>query len=92
MSARGHHGNLQGASHHLDLFESNTGRSNSDNIIPQHEEEFEEEERILHETYGAVDPKEDPLQLEHMMGFGGDYRQTIEFIPGEPNLVCKRYT
>ena len=32
-----------------------------------------------------------PVQLEHMIGFAGDYEDTIIFVPNEDNLFIKRY-
>ncbi len=82
---------LQGASHHQDLFESNTRRDDPDKIVPQDDTEFEEEEKLLAETYGAIDPKDDPLQLEHMIGYSGDFRQSHTFVPGNGNKYYRGY-
>ena len=34
---------------------------------------------------------DDPLQLEHILGYSGDYRKTILCVPGDENLYVKRY-
>lgn len=96
MSARGLqlHGSLQGASHHQDLFESKTNRENNEDTVGIHAhqsvEEIEQQDRLLQEIYGTAKNGEDPLQLEHMIGYGGDYRQTMVFIPGTDSKYAKR--
>lgn len=32
----------------------------------------------------------DPLQLEHMLGYAGEYRKTILALPGHENIYVKR--
>ena len=75
MSARGkvHH---HGASHHADLFES-ASHSNADDTSDQLLDEFSPrvQEQKIHEIYGDV--SSDPLQLEHIIGYDGAYRQTV---------------
>jgi len=34
----------------------------------------------------------DPLQLEHMLGYAGDYRSTVLALPYDENLYIKRYS
>ena len=34
---------------------------------------------------------EDPLQLEHILGYAGDYSKTILALPGDENVFIKRY-
>lgn len=43
----------------------------------------------LQDAYGVGDEESDPLQLEHMIGYAGDYRKTVLSIPGRPNLYVK---
>lgn len=90
MSARGnsvHHGNMQGASHHADLFESKSTRSQREEDV---EKELYQEAQLLHETYGATsDAKGDPLILEHMLGCGGQFRQTVAALPTSPDHFVK---
>lgn len=45
--------------------------------------------RLLQEEYGTSDPQDDPLQLEHMLGYAGDFRKTVLTIPFNENLYVK---
>ncbi len=33
----------------------------------------------------------DPLQLEHMLGYAGEYRKTVLALPGHDQLYVKRF-
>ena len=53
--------------------------------------------REMKQTYGlsnvGIDDGgdyDDPLQLEHILGYSGDYRKTILCVPGDENLFVKR--
>ncbi len=56
-------------------------------------------QRELADTYGLGESSkdedkeyQDPLQLEHILGYAGDYRRTILCLPGNENLYVKRYS
>mmetsp|Transcript_9578 Transcript_9578/g.14420 ORF Transcript_9578/g.14420 Transcript_9578/m.14420 type:complete len:697 (-) Transcript_9578:178-2268(-) len=95
MSARDHthQGHLQGASHHPEIFLPPTDRT-EEKLVEQKEvleDDFSPEiqDKILHETYGAGDASEDPLQLEHMVGFGGEFPNSVVSLPLDDNLFTK---
>lgn len=44
----------------------------------------------LHEQYGLEGGEDsDPLQLEHMLGFAGDFRRTLSFCPNKPDYYIR---
>jgi hypothetical protein len=52
-----------------------------------------EKESNLREQYGIqVGEVSDPLQLEHMLGYCGDYRKTVLCIPTNEQLFVRRYS
>jgi hypothetical protein len=51
-----------------------------------------EKEVNMRDQYGLQGGEDsDPLQLEHMMGFSGDYRKTLLCMPSNENLFARRY-
>lgn len=45
----------------------------------------------VHQQYGiAGSEEEDPLQLEHMLGYAGDFRKTVLSMPNNDDLYVKR--
>jgi hypothetical protein len=44
----------------------------------------------LHELYGAGNLDEDPLQLEHMIGFNGENHNAVMTLPYSDGLYVKR--
>lgn len=84
MSARG-------AQHRPDLFESARGSERvveadheMDNLDPAaHDDE-------LHDLYGAGKLDEDPLQLEHMIGFNGENHNAVMSLPNSDGAYVKR--
>ena len=44
--------------------------------------------RDQYEDVGTAE--DDPLQLEHILGYAGDYRNTVLALPGNENLYVKR--
>ena len=91
MSARGQP-KPGGAQHRPDLFESARGSARNeskedfemDNLDPAaHDQE-------LHEMYGAGNMDEDPLQLEHMIGFNGENHNAVMTIPDSDGNFVKR--
>lgn len=45
----------------------------------------------LQDIYGVKGADEDPLQLEHMLGFAGNFQKTVLCIPNDENAYVKRY-
>lgn len=43
------------------------------------------------EFQGSSINETDPLQLEHMLGYAGEYRKTVIALPGNDELYVKRY-
>jgi hypothetical protein len=85
MSARG-------ATNRSELFVQNTGRSDSKiNELEELKDDYSPEiqDKLLHETYGAGDASEDPLQLEHMIGFGGEFPFSVITLPLNDSLFAK---
>jgi hypothetical protein len=76
MSAR----SATGASHRSDLFsarsEINTGRESKYDEYDGKQQEPTDEQN--------------PLQIEHMLGYAGDYRKTILASPSEEGVFMKR--
>jgi hypothetical protein len=51
----------------------------------------EEKERNIRDQYGIANGEEaDPLQLEHMLGYCGDYRKTVLCMPNDENTFIRR--
>lgn len=44
----------------------------------------------LQGDYGVPAMEEDPLQLEHMLGYSGNFRRTVLALPHDDNLYVKR--
>lgn len=87
MSARG-------AANHAELFVQQSTRSESK--ISEFEELKDDyspeiQDKLLHDTYGAGDASEDPLQLEHMIGFGGEFPCSVISLPLNDCLFAKWY-
>lgn len=43
-----------------------------------------------YEQYGLQGEAQDPLQLEHMLGYAGEYRKTVLSLPSDDQLYVKR--
>jgi hypothetical protein len=51
----------------------------------------EEKDRNVRDQYGLANAEEaDPLQLEHMLGYCGDYRKTVLCMPNDENMFIRR--
>jgi hypothetical protein len=68
---------------------SATQRASSE--IDDYEPAIQQRDREMEEAYGMEPIDQDPLQLEHMLGFAGEYRRTILAMPGDDNLYIKWY-
>ena len=86
-----------GASNRSDLFSSRESLQNQNSNGNKNDAgEFSPnaKQRQLAETYGLgnenSNPNEDPLQLEHILGYSGDFRKTIVCLPGNENFYVKR--
>lgn len=90
MSARG---GPVGASNRSDLFMSASARRDDEPPRPSAriEEKLESSRDLVQEEYGVSSADDDPLQLEHILGYAGDYRRTLISIPGSEGLFIKRY-
>jgi hypothetical protein len=76
-----------GASNRADLF------SSRDQVEKTVDGEFSPnaKQREISEAYGMDGTNnDDPLQLEHILGYAGDFRNTIICLPGNENLYIKR--
>jgi hypothetical protein len=84
MSAR----NPVGASNRSDLFSSRSEvkLQNTEPVSTR-----DENRRRLQDEYGTSDPEDDPLQLEHMLGYAGDFRKTVLTAPYDDNVYIKRF-
>ena len=80
-----------GASNRADLFSSRTGAVESKDPESKANEPSSPnaKQKQLQEAYGMSDGSNDPLQLEHMLGFAGDYRRTILALNGDENRYVK---
>ena len=78
---------MSARSNRSELFSS---RSNgNDNVkLPQQQQQQQQQQQYDDDNniYGAED---DPLQLEHIIGYAGDYRQTIVTLPQDENIYLK---
>ena len=91
-----------GASNRSNLFSSrkendptsNSGRSaatqRAGSEIDDHLPGAQQRDREMEEAYGMEPIDQDPLQLEHILGFAGEYRRTVLAMPGNDNLYIKR--
>ena len=77
MSSR----NAVGASHRSDLFTSRSDLTGRESKQDEYEAKQQEQE-----------DNNNPLQLEHMLGYSGDYRKTILASPSNENVFMKRYS
>lgn len=74
-----------GASHHREIFMPTSGGRGSSR--PEEKKEIEDDfsphiqDTKLHDTYGAGDYQQDPLQLEHTVGYGGEYSNNLWSLP-----------
>ena len=85
-----------GAQNRPDLFESardhKSGRPES---VRKDDEEMDKldpasRDQELHEMYGAGSVDEDPLQLEHMIGFNGGNQRAVLALPNHDGKYVKR--
>lgn len=56
----------------------------------QENEDFNENNNNIQEIFGTPRAEDDPLQLEHTIGYSGSYRQTLHSVPYDGNLFVKR--
>lgn len=45
----------------------------------------------IHQQYGLPDEAMDPLQLEHVLGYAGNYRSTVHALPIDDESYIKTY-
>ena len=82
-----------GASARSELF---SGRSNSGNVgvpmpsVASADDRLPSNRDRLQSDYGVGAQEDDPLQLEHMLGYSGDYRRTVLALPNKENVYVKR--
>lgn len=50
-----------------------------------------ERENSRYEEQKSYEDEQNPLQLEHMLGYGGDLRKTLLASPSNENIYYKRY-
>ena len=94
MSARGQP-KPGGAQTRPDLFESARGSGRSARNEQKEDAEMDAldpaaRDEELHEMYGAGKMDEDPLQLEHMIGFNGDNKNNVLMLPNTDGSFVKR--
>lgn len=93
MSARDHqHNHMSGAANHPEIFYPQSSRTEGkieDQEELQDDYSPELQDKILHDTYGAGDASDDPLQLEHMIGFGGEFPFSVINLPLNDSLYAK---
>ena len=70
-----------GASNRSDLFSS---RSDIKSTGREYKEQYENEQKQ------EVEEDQNPLQIEHMLGYAGDYGKTILASPCDENIFMKR--
>lgn len=80
MSARA----AVGVSNRAGLFENEAPGA------PGAEPQPEDEHHKMHEVLGTPRPDEDPLQMEHMIGYAGLYKNTVIAVPNRENTFVKR--
>ncbi len=69
-----------GASNRSDLF---SARSDAQSTARESKyDEYEQPQEVVDD--------QNPLQLEHMLGYAGDYRRTILASPSHENIFMKR--
>ncbi len=54
------------------------------------EEPIQENTTNMHEIMGTPRPEDDPLQLEHMIGYAGLFKGTLLAVPNRENTFIKR--
>jgi hypothetical protein len=86
---------------HADLFQpassarDSSGRQDYQPAAPQDQQEILDDysphiqDQLIHETYGAGDYQEDPLQLEHVVGFGADSPTNLCSLPLNEYTIAK---
>lgn len=83
------------ASQHPDLFIQQSERSERSERNIQDQEEIEDDfspflqDQQLHDTYGAGSVSDDPLQLEHVVGFGADSPSNLICLPLNEYSIVK---
>jgi hypothetical protein len=63
---------------------SRSQASNDENRLPSNRDRLQNE-------YNVVAEEDDPLQLEHMLGYSGNFRRTALGLPNRDNYYVKRY-
>jgi hypothetical protein len=95
ISARGP-GDPVGASSRSELFSAreNYSEEKADTYTNAPPDEYDlitsarEKQRV--EDYGMGNEEDDPLQLEHILGFSTEYKRTVIALPGEGSRYLKR--
>jgi hypothetical protein len=85
MSARG----PVGASNRADLFTARTDNKNNLNIENEGNN-IGNENQQLRQEYG-INENDDPLQLEHLLGYSAEYKNTVMMMPRNENMFLKRF-
>lgn len=93
ISARGPGGVPVGTSSRSELFSAreNYCEEKSDFAQPDEYDKItsaREKQRV--EDYGMGNEEDDPLQLEHILGFSTEYKRTVIALPGEGSRYLKR--
>ena len=84
-----------GATNRDDLFSSRTGeaKENLVNAKPKNsygDDSPNKRDNDIKEAYGLDAADTDPLQLEHMLGFSGEFRRTLLSLNGDESRYVKR--
>lgn len=79
-----------GSSNRADLFSARGDVKSGMNSARSEAKSQLDEKGHDDKEYGSVD-ESDPLQLEHMLGFAGDFRKTVLTSPFQENVFIKRY-
>jgi hypothetical protein len=62
------------------------GTPNRNDFLKNEAEAYENQPPV-----GAVIMGDDPLQLEHMVGYAGNFKGTVQFLPNNDNCYIKRF-
>lgn len=85
MTARGGGGGGGGASNRMDLFKE------AGAIITSRRDAERSKNDAEHSTEDTDNDSSNPLHLEHMLGYSGDYKKTLLASPSDENVYFKRY-
>lgn len=85
MSARG------GLTNRSDLFSARSEEGKESKVDDAHDPRERDRQRRV-EQYGVGEEDSDPLQLEHMLGYSGEFKRTVLMLPFDENSYIKRYS